>query len=85
MTRETHIGRRAANRDRVDRSSSGSRPSAISNRPLNDMRAVLFVVALACVTHAYVLPGTRPQEYNRGNQIDLKVVQLDSVRTQVLK
>ena len=44
---------------------------------------VVVVVAMAAATHAYVLPGTRPQEYNRGDRIDLKVVQLDSVRTQV--
>ena len=43
---------------------------------------VVCVAAMCVATHAYVLPGTRPQEYNRGDRIDLKVVQLDSVRTQ---
>jgi transmembrane 9 superfamily protein 2/4 len=45
--------------------------------------ALLLLVLLVVAAHAYVLPGTRPQEYNRGDRIELKVGQLDSVRTQV--
>ncbi len=41
---------------------------------------LLALVALAAVVapvSAYVLPGTRPQEYARGERVDLKVSQLD--------
>ena len=44
---------------------------------------LLLSLTLACSLHAYVLPGTSPTEYAFSAPIELKVVQLDSVKTQI--
>lgn len=47
--------------------------------------ASLFVALLCalCVADAFYLPGVAPRDYQKGDAIGIKVVKLDSIKTQL--
>jgi transmembrane 9 superfamily protein 2/4 len=48
------------------------------------MRLVnVLLLAFLVVTHGFYLPGVAPHDYAEGEQIDIKVNKLDSVKTQM--